>query len=106
MSFHYPDHVATFGTVRRTKSERIAELVSRYPGVSDSEAKEIVSFMRNGRHLEIGMLTANDAIRPNLDAFMADHKAEFQVKWWETALVGGGIAAALIAFWLLWEAFA
>lgn len=106
MSYHYPDHVGAFVPAPLTRSERIAELVSRYPGISEGEAKEIVTFMRTGRHLEIGLLTANDAIRSKLDAFMADHRSEFQVKWWETALVSGGIAAALIAFWLLWEAFA
>lgn len=106
MSYHYPDHVGTFGPVRRSKSERIAELVSRYPGVSDGEAKEIVSFMRNGRHVDVGLLTANDAIRQNLDAFMADHKPDFQVKWSETALVSGAIAAALVVFWFLWAVFA
>jgi len=106
MSYHYPHHVGTIVPRRRSSSERVADLVSRYPGVTDDEAQEIVRFMRTGRHLEVGLLTANDNIRPKLDAFMHDHKAEFRVKWWEGAVVTGGIAGALIAFWLIWEAFA
>ena len=103
MSYHYPHHVGKAGQVRRTKSQRLADLVSRYPGVTEAEAQEIVTFMRTGRHLDIGLLTADYAIRPKLDAFMEDHKADFRVKWWEGATVTGGIAVVLIAFWLLWE---
>lgn len=105
MSYHYPRHV---GTIRAARSdrERIADLVHRYPRVTDSEAKEILTFMRTGRHLDVGLLTADDSIRPNLDAFLDDHKAHFRVRWWEGAAVLGGIAAVLVIFWLIWEAFA
>lgn len=105
MSYHYPRHVGKIVPIDRASSERVADLVSRYPGVSESEAQEIVTFMRTGRHLDVGLLTANDDIRPQLDAFMQDHKAEFQVKWWESAAAVGGIALALILFALFWEAF-
>lgn len=98
MSYHYPHHVGT--------SARVADLVSRYPGVTDNEAQEIATFMRTGRHVDVGLLTANASIRPKLDAFMEDHKAEFQLKWWESAAVTGGIGVVLILFWLFWEAFA
>jgi hypothetical protein len=103
MSYHYPHYVVH---AARSNSERVADLVSRYPGVTEDEAQEIVTFMRTGRHLNVGLLTADDAIRRKLDAFMHDHKADFRVKWWESAAVTGGIAAALIAFWLVWEALA
>jgi hypothetical protein len=106
VSYHYPHHVGKVVHPRRASSERVADLVSRYPGISDDEANEIATFMRTGRHLEIGLLTADDTIRSNLDAFMHDHKAEFRVKWWESAAVTGGIAVVLIMFWLFWEAFA
>lgn len=106
MSYHYPHYVGKIVKPRRTKSERVADLVSRYPGVTEDEAQEIVTFIRTGRHLDIGLLTADEVIRPKLDAFMEDHKADFRVKWWEGAAVTGGIAVALIAFWFLWELFA
>jgi len=105
MSIHYPSIGKTFPP-NPTTSERVADLVSRYPGVTDDEAKEILTFMRTGRHLDVGRLTADDSIRPNLDAFMEDHKAHFQVKWWETTALVGAIGVVLLAFWLIWEAFA
>jgi len=106
MSYHYPQHVGTFIPPRRANSERIAELVSRYPGISEGEAREIVSFIRTGRHVDVGMLTMNERIRPKLDAFMEDHKSDFRVKWWETALVTGGIAAVIAVFWVVRELLA
>jgi hypothetical protein len=106
MSYHYPHHVGKILPPQSAHSERVADLVSRYPGVTEDEAQEIVTFMRTGRHLDVGLLTANDSIRPKLDAFMKDHRADFRVKWWESAAVTGTIAVILIAFWLAWEAFA
>ena len=106
MSYHYPQHVGKIVSPRRTNSERVANLISRYPGVSEQEANEIVTFMRTGRHLDMGLLTADGTDQPNLDAFMEDHKAHVRVKWWETAGVVGGIAVLLMSLWLLSEAVA
>ena len=86
--------------------ERIADLLSRYPRVSGNEVGEILAFMRTGPHLEIGLLTSNQRLKPNLDSFMADHKSHFRVKWSEGAAVIGGIAALLATLWFLWETLA
>lgn len=106
MSYHYPHYVGKIVPKRSISSEQVADLVSRYPGITDDETKEILTFLRTGRHLDVGLLTADESIRPNLDAFMGDHKAHFHVKWWEGAAVMVGIAALPIAFWLVREAFA
>ena len=34
-------------------------------------------FHEEGRHLEIGLLTSDEKLRPNLDAFMKDHQKAF-----------------------------
>jgi|SRR6476659_7356482 len=103
MSYHYPQHVGRIVRAARTNSDRVSQLLSRYPGVTEGEVAEIVTFLRTGRHLDVGLLTADASIRPNLDAFMQDHKAAFRVKWREGAAVTGGIAALLITLWVIWE---
>jgi len=90
--------------LRRTR-EQIAAILSRYPNVSPEESGAIVEFLRKGRHIDVGMLTADETLKPNIDAFMNDHKAEFGVKVWEAAALIGGIAAFLVIAWLVWEAF-
>jgi hypothetical protein len=90
----------------RVDRERATDLLERYPRVSREEIREIITFLRTGRHLDVGLLTSNDRLRPNLDAFMHDHKAHFRVKWGEAVAVLAGMIALLAIFWLIWEAFA
>ena len=90
----------------RLDREQVADLISRYPRVSDQEARQILTFLRTGRHLDVGLLTSNDQLRPKLDAFVKDHKAHFQLNWGEAAAVVCGMVALLVFFWLIWEAFA
>ena len=85
----------------RSDRERVSHLLLRYPRVSEAESREILSFMRTARHLDIGLLTSNDRLRPRLDAFMADHKKHFQVKWTEGLAVAGAIALLLTTLWLV-----
>ena len=83
--------------------EQVADLLARYPHVSDAEAKLILTFLRNGRHLDVGMITGDDALKPQLDSFMADHRTHFRVGFLE----GSGVIAAIAAFlglcWFVWE---
>lgn len=86
--------------------ERASELLARYPRVSEEEVREILQFIRTGRHLDIGLLSSDDRLRPNLDTFMKDHKADLRVHWREGAAVVGGILVLLITAWLIWAALA
>lgn len=83
--------------------ERVAALLGRYPDVSKDENRAILEFMKNGRHLDIGLLTSNESLRPKLDAFMKDHKRHFRVSFGEAAAIVSMIAAFLLAAWLFWE---
>jgi hypothetical protein len=88
---------------RRIDRERAAQLLRRYPEVSSSETDEIVTFLKTGRQLEIGLLTCDDRIRPRLDAFYADHKARFRVRWPEAAALVAVILGVLAVLWLIWR---
>ncbi len=83
--------------------ERVTALLGRYPDVSKEENRAILDFMKTGRHLDIGLLTSNDSLRPKLDAFMEDHKWHFRVSFGEAAAIVSMIAAFLLAAWLFWE---
>jgi hypothetical protein len=99
----YPSHIheARRAIVSR---ERATELLARYPRVSAEDRREILDFLKKGRHLDIGLLTTSERLRPNLDAFMADHKAHFRLRWVEGAAVTGALVALLAIVWLVWEA--
>jgi hypothetical protein len=99
----YTSHLQA-GRDVRSRRDRVADLVGRYPNVSDKDRREILDFMRNGRHLDIGLLTANEKIRSKLDRFMHDHKSHFGVTAREVAAVVAGIGVMLATLWLLWGA--
>ena len=86
-----------------TGRERVAQLLERYPHVSKKENREILDFMKTGRHLEIGLLTSDEKLRPSLDAFMKDHQKHFRVSFTEATAVVVLIGAFILAAWLFWE---
>jgi len=86
--------------------KRVADLVARYPHLSDEEARDIASFMRNGQHVDVFLLTNDDQLRPKLDAFMKDNKALFRNIWAEGAALTGGILALMFALFVVLETFA
>ena len=88
---------------RLTRAEA-ADLIERYPRVSQAEAKLIVDFLRKGRHLDVGIVTADEALKPQLDSFMADHSKHFRIGVGEGSAVVAAIAAFLTVCWLAWEA--
>ena len=85
---------------------RTAELVARYPDLSKEETAQVVDFLRNGSSLDIGLLTSQVELRPQLDAFMAEHKKKLQLGIGEATAAVAGIIAFLALCWLVWEAFA
>lgn len=88
---------------RTLSRDEVADLLSRYPRVSDAEAKLILAFLRKGRHLDVGMLTGDVAMKPHLDRFMADNGKHFRVGLFEGTAVVAAIIGFLVSFWLIWE---
>lgn len=87
----------------RSKRDRVASLLKRYPHVSEKDRNEILQFMKEARHLEVGLLTANDNVRPQLDAFMDDHKKQFRLNAFDVLRAVTLIGAIVMVCWLVWE---
>lgn len=83
--------------------EEVADLLCRYPHVSDGEAKLILRFLRKGRHLDVGILTGDEMLKPQLDRFMTDHKKQLGVGFFEGSAVVTAIVGFLAICWLVWE---
>ena len=98
----YTSHVEEIRTLRSSR-ERVGNLLNRYPDVTDKDREEILTFIKEGRHVDIGLLTADEKLRPRLDAFMADHQRHFRLGTGEVIRALAVIAAILMACWLLWE---
>jgi hypothetical protein len=83
--------------------EQVTDLLQRYPRVSDAEARLILAFLRRGRHLDVGMLTADEQVKPQLDRFTADHASDLRVGIGEGTAVVAAIFGFLALCWLVWE---
>jgi len=89
--------------LRMTRQD-IADLIQRYPNVSEEETAQIVTYLRKGRHLDVGILTGDERLKPKLDRFMADHRKHFRLGFGEATAVIAAITGFLLVFWLIWEA--
>ena len=88
----------------RLDHERASDLLARYPDVNAQEACEILTFLQDGRYLDVGLLTSNPGLKPNLDAFLKDHWIHFHVKPGKGEAVVGIIVLLLFIAWATWAA--
>lgn len=84
--------------------DEAGELLARYPRIPDAETRRIVAFLRKGRHLDVGLLSADQRLKPQLDSFTADHASELRVGIGEGSAVVAAIVGFLAVCWLIWEA--
>ena len=90
--------------VDRTQLDRIEALLERYPALTDPEVHEVLLFLRKGKALEIGYLTSNEALKPQLDRFRADHARDLSSGTRGLGVVGIVLLVILAAVALLWNA--
>ena len=86
----------------RLDQERASELLARYPDVSGKEAREILNFLQTGRYRDVGLLTSNARLEPNLDEFLKDHWIHFHVKPDQGEAIVGAVVLLLFIAWAIW----
>ena len=89
---------------RRLDHERASALLARYPNVTRQEAREILTFLQDGRYLDVGLLTSNARLKPNLDVFLKDHWIHFHVRPGQGEALVGVVVLLLFGAWAIWAA--
>lgn len=84
--------------------ERVSGLLARYPDVSGDEAHAILTFLQTGRYFDVGLLTSNARLKPNLDAFLRDHRGHFEAVPGRAEAIVGVVTLSLFIFWAIWTA--
>lgn len=104
MTFHYSHHD---GSIRapRSNRERVSDVLSGNPQVTEREAAGILTFAQRRRHRGAVAISSDDRARTTLDRRL-DHRTRFGVNWREGSAVLGGLVVLLITVWLIWAAFA
>lgn len=83
---------------------RIEALLRRYPGLTDDEMGEVLLFLRKGPALEVGLLTGNEELRPQLDRFRAENAKALSIGGKELAIIAILIVVVIALIALLWDA--
>ena len=79
---------------------RVSDLLERYPDITEPERAEIIRFLKKAPALDVGLLSANETIRPQLTQFKLDHEKEVGV-----GLVGLAMAAVIVLILALFTYF-
>ena len=96
--------MASQGYVRsRPPSEmtvRAEALLSRYPDLSEHELTNLIEIFPQLRILDVGLMTADDRLSRQFEAFHRDHGAKFALSI--SAIVGFLSLPAILLLGLLW----
>lgn len=80
----------------------IERLMEKYPDITGQERLEILHFLTKAPVIDTALLTCNDAIRENLEAFKLENQKQLGVTWknWFYLIVLLSLFA--IASYFLW----
>jgi len=78
-------------------------LLKRYPDLVQIERQEIIQFLRKGRLRDRGLLTCNQSISDELEAFRNDHDRELSLSWGEISVIALMIMLSVAAAASLWR---
>jgi len=92
------------GLVPNGRRAYVEGLLARYPDVTRDEAADILHFIKKGSFLEVGLMSGDERLAPQIERFRADHADSFSLgvrDWASVALI---VAGLLIVCALLWNA--
>ena len=84
--------------------ERIVGLLMLYPNISRADEREILTFLKNARYLDLALLKADRTVGRQLDLFIRAHTRHLRFSAPEVVAVACMVIAFLAACWLVWQA--
>ena len=86
--------------------QRISDLLARYPNISGADEREILSFLKRAKYLDIALLKSDRSVQRQLDLFIRSHTRALKYSAPEVIAIACMVLAFLAACWLLWQATA
>jgi len=82
--------------------QQAAELIDRYPNLSEIELARLINVYRELSALEVALLISEDELTPKLGRFVQDHRAKIRTPFRQYAvLVAIAVAGAALVIWTL-----
>lgn len=84
------------------QAARAEAIFRRYPAISAEEAQEALTFLKTGRHIDVGRVTGIPELETSIEAFRHEHRRALGVSIGEYAMFVGGVLLFMGGlFWLL-----
>ena len=81
---------------------QVESLLKRYPDLVQNERQEIIQFLQKGRLRDRSLLTTNQSISDELEAFRNDHDKELSLSGGEFFMIASIIMLTVAAAASLW----
>ena len=89
-------------TANEPATQRVVQILRRYPYISSSEAGEVVRFLRHGRYREVHQLAADKSVQRQLDDFVKGRRRELNDLANPLTAIGL-ILLFLAGLWVIWQ---
>ena len=66
--------------------QRMEHLLRLYPDISQEETEELLTFLRSGPHLDVGLVTGEEEFREKVRDIRTRYRGEFRLKLRESIL--------------------
>lgn len=102
MSYPMPEHgFAPAATSRLGAHERAAQLISRYPNLSQSQIEHLAGLFPRLSALDLSLMMSDDDLAPRVEAFYATHREMMSPSLSDYAVIGIIIAFPILLFLVL-----
>ena len=83
-------------------TDRVVQILRRYPYISSAESTEIVRFLRNGRYRAVHRLAADKSVQRQLDDFVKGRRRELNDLANPITAIGL-VLLFLAGLWAIWQ---
>ncbi len=96
----FPRHIAD--AAEGTPLQQAADLLDRYPNLSEIELARLINLYRNLSALDSALLISDGELASKLDLFFADHRSKVRAPFRQyAALVGYAVIGVAVLAWSL-----
>lgn len=78
--------------------EQAAELIGRYPKLSEIELARLINLYRQLSALDVALMIADEQLAPRLERFVGEHRSELRTPFRQYAVL---VAIAVLGFVLM-----
>lgn len=82
--------------------EQAAELIGRYPKLSESELTRLINLYRQLSALDVALMISDEQLAPRLDRFVREHRSQLRIPFRQYAvLVAIAVMGIMLVAWVV-----